>query len=331
MTEPIPHGGDLTAARARFPGQTDWLDLSTGINPWPYPLPRLDAAAWTRLPDAGRVEAAERAADAFYGAPPGSALAVPGTQAALQLLPTLRPAGRVAIVGFTYQEHARCWRRAGHAVAETPSLAEAVAAADVVVAVNPNNPDGAGLDPSDLLRARDALASRGGWLVVDEAFGETRPEVSVAGACGAPGLIVLRSFGKFFGLAGVRLGFVLTDAETQLGLRDALGPWAVSGPALELGRIALADSPWAVETRLRLTAAADRLGGLLSAAGLRVVGGTPLFALAATEDAARLHEHLMRHGIMVRRFDERPHWLRFGLPPDERAEARLRRCLAAYR
>jgi len=330
MTEPIPHGGDLTAARARFPGRTDWLDLSTGINPWSYPLPRLDAAAWTRLPDAGRVAAAEQAADAFYGAPAGSALAVPGTQAALQLLPALRPPGSVAVVGFTYQEHARCWRRAGHAVAEVPSLAEAVAAADVVVAVNPNNPDGAALAPADLLTARDALAARGGWLVVDEAFGETRPELGVAGACSEPGLIVLRSFGKFFGHAGVRLGFVLADPETQLGLRDALGPWAVSGPALELGRIALADRPWAADTCRRLSAAADRLGGLLSAACLTVVGGTPLFALAATETAAGLYEHLMRHSIMVRRFDERPHWLRFGLPPDESAEARLRACLAAY-
>jgi len=330
MNGPIPHGGDLTAARARFPGRSDWLDLSTGINPWPYPLPRLDAAAWTRLPDAGRTADAEQAADAFYGAPPGSALAVPGTQAALQLLPALRPPSRVAVVGFTYQEHARCWRRAGHAVMEAPSLAEAVAAADVVVAVNPNNPDGTGLDPSDLLRARAALAARGGWLVVDEAFGETRPELGVAGACGAPGLIVLRSFGKFFGHAGIRLGFVLADADTQAGLRDALGPWAVSGPALELGRIALADRPWATGTRLRLRAAADRLGGLLSATGLRVVGGTPLFVLAATEDAAGLYERLMQHGIMVRRFDERPHWLRFGLPPHADAEPRLRACLAAY-
>ncbi len=328
---PLCHGGDLARVAAEpgaFTGP--WLDLSTGINPWPYPAGRVPDKLWARLPGAALEAALRRTAAAYYGAPDADCLVpAPGSQALIQWLPRLRARARVAVLGPAYGEHAAQWSAAGHAVAEVRELA-AIDPRHVEVAVvaNPNNPDGRLLAPAALLRLAERLAARGGWLVVDEAFADMTPEASLAGEATRPGLVVLRSFGKFFGLAGLRLGFALAGPPLAGLLRQALGPWPVSGPALWIATDAFADRDWTVATRRRLAEAARALDALLAGAGLEVAGGTDLFRLAAHPAAQRVYRSLLRHGIYVRHFAEAERWLRFGLPADDRGCRRLERALA---
>lgn len=315
------HGGDLDGARAAFPGAPlPWVDLSTGINPWPYPLPPVPQDAWTRLPGRGEEAALRAAAADCYGVPSAELVAAAsGSQALIQLLPRLRAPGSVAVLGPTYAEHARCWSLVGHDV----RMAADVAEADVLVVVNPNNPDGRRWPVARLLELAAAQAARGGWLVVDEAFADMRPDDSAAAHAGRPGLVILRSFGKFFGLAGLRLGIALAPADLAAALREAIGPWAVSGPGLSIATTALSDRGWIAATRNRLTGAAAELDRLLAEAGLRVVGGTDLFRLVEDDRAPALYRALGEAGILVRRFEHRPDWLRFGLPEDDAAWQRL--------
>ncbi len=320
---PIIHGGDLDRARAAFPDAPEpWVDLSTGINPWPYPLPAIAPDAWARLP-ARSAEAGLRAAAAgCYGAPsPDMVAAASGSQALIQLLPRLRATGTVAVLGPTYAEHAAAWRAAGHNVAPAEGLGGLDA--DVIVIVNPNNPDGRIVPIDRLLELADRQAARGGWLVVDEAFADVTPAASVSSHAGRPGLLVLRSFGKFFGLAGLRLGILLAEPVLAGTVRAAVGPWAVSGPGLAVATAALSDSAWIAATRARLDAEADRLDKRLAAAGLSVVGGTSLFRLICTPGAHELYNALARAGVIARRFDYRTDWLRLGLPKDEKSTTRL--------
>lgn len=316
------HGGDLAAAEARWGRPAaGWLDLSTGINPWPYPLPRIAAQAWARLPGADEDHRLRVAAAHRYGvADPAMVLAAPGTSALIQALPRCRPIGPVAVVGPTYGEHARAWAAAGHDVAEAASLADADC--PVIVVVNPNNPDGRTLAPETLLARARACAGRGGLLVVDEAFGDEDPARSLAPGL-MPGLVVLRSFGKFYGLAGLRLGFALGVPGILAPLAGQLGPWPVSGPALTVGAAALADDAWAHETTLRLAAWADRLDGVLAAGGLPVVGGTSLFRLVRHPEAAAIHDRLGAAGVLVRAFAGQPQLLRIGLPAGQGGLDRL--------
>ncbi|KMO19612.1 threonine-phosphate decarboxylase CobD [Methylobacterium platani] len=328
---PIRHGGDLGEAGGLFPQAPEpWIDLSTGINPIPYPWPALEASAFTRLPAKADLAALEAAAARAYGARPEHVVAAPGTQALIDLIPRLRAPGRVAVVGPTYAEHAAAWVRAGHAVATVPDLA---AEADVVVVVTPNNPDGRVVPPGDLAAAAARLAGRGGWLVVDEAFADLEafgPE-PVESLCAAPppGCLVLRSFGKTYGLAGLRLGFAVAGTPMADLVRRALGPWAVSGPAIAVGCRALADSVWRREAAAARGRDADRLDALLAAAGGRIVGGTRLFRTADFPDGPGLFGRLGRAGLFVRRFEAAPARLRFGLPPDAAAWTRLAEALAA--
>ena len=314
------HGGDLAWARARFPGFSgDWLDLSTGVSPWPWPYPRpageLPAAALRRLPSPADLEALCATAAAACGVPDSRHVAAaPGAQAAIQMLARLRPPGRVAIAGPTYGGHAAAWADAGHTVATAESPAPG--GGGVAVVVNPNNPDGR-IVPPDRLRER---VPDGGWLVVDESFADTAPEACLRPL--PPGVIVLRSFGKFFGLPGLRLGFALAAPDLAARLRRALGPWPVSGPALAIGAAALADTAWQAAARARLAAAARRLDGILAGMGCEALGGTALFRLVRAP--AGLFERLGARGIYVRCFADRPGLLRFGLPGA--GEARLAAC-----
>ena len=330
MAETAPlilHGGNLVAATAQF-GKPDcgWLDLSTGINPFSYPLPPLDLDNWRRLPDAAAEAALIAAARHRYQA--GNAEIVPaaGSQTLIQRLADLRLPGRVAVVSPAYAEHARCWAAAGHEVVAFDGC-ELPRGADVCIVVNPNNPDGRVIARGTLANFYEQLAGAGGLLIVDEAFADVAPEISVADWAGQPGLVVLRSFGKFFGLAGLRLGFALTDREIAARVGEALGPWAVSGPALEIGRRALADNDWAETMRRQLKVEARELDDMLVQRGLWVRGGTHLFRLVETEDAARLHAALAGNGVWTRVFDDHPGWLRIGLPGGEAAMARLTRAL----
>ncbi|MGH1573658.1 threonine-phosphate decarboxylase CobD [Methylobacterium sp. P31] len=323
----IAHGGDLGGLRLAFPDAPEpWLDLSTGINPVPYRVPPVEASAWTRLPEAAEVRALRAAAAAAYGAPDAAhVVPAPGTQILIETLPRLLTPTRVAVIGPTYGEHVAAWRRAGHEVSEVTGP-EAVGDARVAVIVDPNNPDGR-THPLAARRAlAEALGARGGLLVADEAFADLEPVESLCPHAMA-GLVVLRSFGKTYGLAGLRLGFAVADPGTAERIAEALGPWAVSGPALAIGRAALSDADWRVEAARARAADAGRLDRLIARAGGRIVGGTSLFRTAEFPDGPDLYRRLAAAGIAVRRFAERPERLRFGLPAGKAAWCRLSRVL----
>ena len=320
----IWHGGDLATARALFPeAPGPWVDLSTGINPIPYPLPALPLSLWTRLPGADDEAALIAAARAAYRVPAHAGIvAAPGTQILIELLPRLAPSGLVAILGPTYAEHGHAWRKAGFAVTETATIPEAAA---TIVVVNPNNPDGRLLSRAELASLAARCAARGGLLVIDEAFADFTPEASIVPDL-PDGTIVLRSFGKTYGLAGLRLGFAIGAPDLMAQLRTALGPWSVAGPALYVGALALSDTDWLAETGRERARDAARLDALLARHG-RIVGGTALFRLLETPKAAVLFARLGRHGIYVRRFQNAPDRLRLGLPGDEASWSRLRAAL----
>ena len=329
---PLDHGGDLGAARKLFPGAPEpFLDLSAGINPNPYPLPELSDAIYARLPEqATLLELKEMAASA-YGAPSPAHVAIaPGSQILVAQLGFLLAPGRAAVFAPTYAEHARVAELAGHTVVEAADVAQ-LADSRLAIVVNPNNPDGRIVAKDMLLALADRLRRRGGLLLIDEAFMDVAAEgISVADQVGRGNIVVLRSFGKFYGLPGVRLSFALATPEIASRLAAALGPWPVSSAAVAVGRAALADSPWGEKTRASLAEAALRLDVLLAGAGLEVVGGTSLFRLARTKEAATLFRHLGEAGIYVRRFSEYPAWLRFGLPGNEDEWQRLRSALMTF-
>ncbi|MGO4330830.1 threonine-phosphate decarboxylase CobD [Cupriavidus sp. 2TAF22] len=318
MTTQIRHGGDLLAAVRRYGRPAaGWLDLSTGINPDGYPVPALPAEAWQRLPqdDDGLAALAAQA----YGAP--RALPVAGSQAAIRALPLLLRPGRVGVAAQGYSEYAPAFARAGHDVVP---LAEAdfaqaglAARLDHLVVVNPNNPTARTLAPATLLAWHAGLAARGGTLLLDEAFMDCTPALSLAALSGRPGLVVLRSLGKFYGLAGVRCGFVLARADLLAALDAHLGHWTVAGPARAVARLALADTAWQDATRARLQQAGDRLAAMLRAHGL-VPASHPLFSWVPHADAAILHDALARQGVWTRLFEAQDGVLpslRLGLPP----------------
>ncbi len=325
----LHHGGQLRqAARQYGIPLADWLDLSTGIAPWSLPLPEIPPRVWNRLPETE--DGLEQAARYYYGC---SSLAVlPGSQAAIQLLPRLRPPGRTGILSPCYAEHALRWQQAGHQVIPLApdSLENGLPdGLDVLVVVNPNNPTGRQLLPRQLLDWHQELARRGGWLVVDEAFIDCTPQLSLASATPQPGLIVLRSPGKFFGLAGARLGFMLAEPALCQTLEQALGPWPVSGPSRWLARQLLEDRPGQQRQRQRLQQASQRLARLLQQHGLPPRGGTALFQWRPEPAAAPLCDWLARQAILVRPFDNPPA-LRLGLPADARGWARLEQALSGW-
>ena len=323
------HGGALDVARRLYPGAPQpWVDLSTGINPHPYPVGDIPPDAWTRLPSAAGLAALERAAAARYRVPPGCAVvAAPGGQAIIQRLPTLCPGRDVRILSPTYAEFSRVYRAADGRVREV-AAPEALLGADVAVVVNPNNPDG-GLLACDALAA---LAGRVGALVVDEAFADALPpDGSLVPRLPAAGALVLRSFGKMYGLPGLRLGFAVAPVERAEALREMLGPWPVSGPALAVATRALTDASWLETARRRLVDQSARLGVMLARVGASPAGATPLFRLVSHPAAAELFATLAAHGILTRPFAARADWLRFGLPGAEADWARLEAALAAFR
>lgn len=319
------HGGDLTGAEAQFgKPRKGWLDLSTAINAAPYPLDADLALNWDHLPTKGEQLALIQAARDYYSVP-GSAFiaASPGTQAIIQWLPRLREPSKVHVVSPTYAEHAYCWRAAGHKVHESPNVEDA----DVVVIVNPNNPTGRALDAEKIIAMAAYQNAKGGWLIIDEAFADVVPSCTAVEHAGVPGLLILKSFGKFFGLAGARLGFLIGELSVVSAMEAALGPWAISGPAIAAGIKALNDYDWQERTLSRLSDDADRLDELLTSVGLRVIGGTPLFRLADAPDANALHGKLGHQGILVRKFTDHPAWIRFGIPGPEADWERLEAAL----
>lgn len=302
---PRDHGGGLDAAMARWGGaRGDWLDLSTGINPVPYPLPPIPPYAWTALPDRAATEALVRAARAFWRVPDAAqVIPAPGLSALIARLPQATGAERIHIPGPTYNEYAASFLAAGASLADHP-------AAPVVV-VHPNNPDGR-LWPAKALDGRPLA-------IVDESFCDPTPDHSHVARAAAPGTLVLKSFGKFWGLAGLRLGFaILAPGPLGTRLREGLGPWPVSGPALAIGAAALSDPAWAEAARARLARDAARLDALLAAHGARVLGGTTLCRLYEVDDAPAWADRLAARRILARVFPYSRTWLRLGLPAPDR-------------
>jgi len=318
------HGGRLAQARQSFPRAAEpWIDLSTGINPAPYPANPATTGARARLPDPEETSALETAAERAFGLGPDTVLATPGAEAAIRLLASCLSVRQVAILEPTYGGHGAAWRAAGASVIgiEHRGLRDAADRCDAVIVVNPNNPDGAILPGEALADLAGRLAARGGWLIVDEAFIEASTAPGVASWVGpdwaAQRVIALRSFGKIYGLPGLRLGFVTAHRDVIARLRLRLGEWPVSADAIAAGRQAYADERWMDDTRQRLAREAGRLDALLVRSGMEIVGGTSLFRLAAADDARSRFVRLAEAGILTRPFDYEPRWLRFGLPPDE--------------
>lgn len=322
----LEHGGKLREAAARF-GNHDWLDLSTGVNPRGYPAPPLSADIWHRLPETDPALAS--AASQFYGAP--AVLPVAGSQAAIAALPRLRPPGRVTVAAPSYAEHAHHWSGHGHAMREVDyaSLEQAVDQSDVLVLCNPNNPTGDTVPAEVLLDWAARLARRGGWLVVDEAFADTDGSHSVACHTGRPGLIVLRSIGKFFGLAGLRLGFVAAADPLLAQLAAMLGPWTISAAASRIGIAALRDHAWQAAMRATLAADGARLRALLATHGI-AASGTDLFQWWPEPHAVAFWRHMAERGIWIRLFEHGARGVRLGLPGDEAAWRRLAEALAQH-
>jgi len=309
----LEHGGNLRDA-ARHHGRDDWIDLSTGINPHGYPAPAPSPGAWLRLPEPDPALLA--AACAYYHA--SHVLPVAGTQAAIQALPRLRAPSRVVVSAPSYAEHAHHWGQHGHLLRQVAyaELEAAVDVSDVVVVVNPNNPTGETIAPERLLDWATCLQARGGWLIVDEAFGDTALALSVAMHASQPGLIVLRSIGKFFGLAGLRLGFVAAHDSLLRDLADLLGPWTISGPAQEIALAALTDSAWQQATSTSLRQSSERMTRLLLDHGI-ASSGTALFRWWPQMQPEAFHAHMAARGIWCRLFRDAGRGIRVGLPAGE--------------
>ena len=324
----LEHGGRLRQAALDYGiAESQWLDLSSGLAPWPFAIPAIPERAWARLPETD--DGLEQAACQYYGAP--HVLPVPGSQCAIQLLPRLRRSGKVGVLSPCYAEHAESWRRNGFIVREVleQEVDIYLDTLDVLVVVNPNNPTGLNLPPERLLDWHARLAQRGGWLVVDEAFMDNTPELSLAAESGRSGLIVLRSFGKFFGLAGVRLGFVLAELKLLKLLAEQVGPWAVSGPTRIVGQACLLDTQGHARQRERSELASARLQHLLGQHDLLPQGGCALFQWLITPEAEQLHDFMARRGILLRLFTSNSS-VRFGLPADEADWLKLQEALQAY-
>lgn len=322
------HGGNLAEATARWGNPADgWLDLSTGLNPWAYPIPMLDTDIWRRLPDQAADLALRLAAALRYGVnDPARLLAAGGSSALITALPRLfAPSKKVVVFGPTYAEHQAAWALGGHCVTKLSNTGR-LPECDVAIIVNPNNPDGRILPIAQLTQWAHEMSARGGLLVVDEAFGDLTPDCSIA-PLNLPATLILRSFGKFYGLAGMRLGFAIAPAETLDPLKALLGPWPVSGPAMEIARIALGDEAWTVQTHRMLRVQAQSMTDLFTDVGLQRVGGTALFTLIRHPNAPDIWNSLGRSGILVRAFAHNPQVLRIGLPKSDTDRGRLRDAL----
>ncbi|WP_420134158.1 threonine-phosphate decarboxylase CobD [Rhodopseudomonas sp.] len=331
------HGGRVDLAAQAYPDAPQpWIDLSTGINPIAYPIPQLPPQAFARLPLAAELDDLCAAAADAYGLPQGAVmLPTPGSEIAIRLAPRVLTDARGAQVGLlvpTYSSHAAAWRAAGAQVHELSALPDVDAALDALVIVNPNNPDGRAVDANALLAFAARWCAAGKRLVVDEAFADVRPELSLLRGPALPrGVVVLRSVGKFFGLAGVRLGFVAVNADDAPPWRDLLGDWAASGPACAIATRALRDAAWITAMRQRLAADRRRLDATLAPTGLTECGGTDLFGLYEDRDGRDLVDAFARAGVLIRGFTHSHNRYRFGLPGDEAAWRRLEQVCATQK
>ncbi|MEP1536906.1 MAG: threonine-phosphate decarboxylase CobD [Paracoccaceae bacterium] len=314
------HGGNLDAAIETYGGTfNDWIDLSTGINPTPYPVPQISLDAWSALPRKTDMARLNIVAAKAYGTN-ATPIAFAGAQGAIQVIPFLASPTTARVLTPTYNEHAAALQANGWNVESVTTLKNLVGA-DLAVVVNPNNPDGGRYDPQTLIE----LAQQVGLLIIDESFADPEPDLSTASLINdkTENVVVLRSFGKFYGLAGLRLGFALTGATLRARLADLAGPWPIAGPAIEIAQTALADTSWQAETIERLTQDAAQLDEIATRCGWSLVGGTPLFRTYATANANDAQDRLARHHIWSRIFPYSQSWIRLGLPGSAKAFERV--------
>jgi len=325
----LEHGGHLIDAAEKYRIPKDqWLDLSTGINPNGWPIPAIPAECWQRLPESS--DELLIAARQYYQS--HSILAVAGSQAAIQTLPLLRKPSKVGVLIPAYAEHAYSWQKAGHEVIELSpeSIESQLPQLDVLILINPNNPTGQCFSKHQLLCWHKQLAQQGGCLIIDEAFIDTTPEQSLASYPVTEGLIILRSVGKFFGLAGIRCGFVIAPDRLLTELNERLGPWTISHPSRYIATAALLDDHWQTQTRSELKIQSARLALLLNEQGLQPTGGSDLFQWVKISQAKEIHQHFAMQGILIR-FFSKPSSLRFGLPVNEQQWGYLERVLKSLK
>lgn len=324
----LKHGGNLREAAKQYGiALNGWLDLSTGINPQHYKIPDLHPAEWQRLPEED--DGLTQAACAYYGCQ--AVLPTAGSQAAIQVLPQMRKKCRVAMPRNMYQEHAHAWQQQGHRVLllDAPPTDAIVDQCDVLLVCHPNNPTGQHYPKQQLLQWHRTLSAKKGWLIIDEAFMDMTPEHSLATMSHLSGLIILRSIGKFFGLAGARVGFLLAEPAFLRQVQERLGPWSIAGPSRVVAQAALKDKQWQTANRDMLILQSQRLRVLLTQYGLKPSGGTALFQYVEERRAMEIRHALAKQGVWVRLFEECLA-LRFGLPPDngwQRLEAALSKCV----
>lgn len=313
------HGGDLSGFWVQNPEyKGNVIDLSTGINPHSYPVSECDMVKWNKLPQQANEAALLNAAAAYLNCDPKHLLASPGSQILISQLPHIVQNRTVQIVSPTYGEHSTCWKNAGHTILRTPAGKGLADNADVCIITNPNNPDGFVTKREIIVSYAKSLAARGGMLIVDEAFADVAPEISVVDLVEQLPIVVLRSFGKFFGLAGARVGFLVSGSKINTALQKKLGPWAVSGPALDVAARAYTDEKWIAETRRNLAQKMEYLVNLMVKSDFNYVGGTSLYGLFEHAEMAEVNQILISAGIYARTFDYNPNWLRLGLPANER-------------
>lgn len=331
MTDDLKHGGALDWMQQAFPtARQPWIDLSTGINPWPYADIAVPTESFHHLPTHSDLMACTMAMANAYGAAAEAILPVPGSELAIRLLPSILKVDKVAILSPSYADHQKSWTNAGAEIIETDDPLAHAGDVDAIVLCNPNNPNGRIFEQSALEQALCRLQENSGYLIIDEAYAELVPDVSMAGNAGRDGLIILRSFGKFYGLAGLRLGALLAPPRLIKAMGELLGVWPLSGAALEIGTRAYRDTEWQELMRQQLGLRSQKLRALLEDSGLSIAGGTDLFQFIESPDAGALWKHLSETGIYIRRFKWSPNHLRIGLPASPVASERLREVLSDF-
>lgn len=333
MSEDFLHGGALDAVQSRFgDAPTPWIDISTGINPWPYPDTQISASAHTLLPTQTLYETCQKAMARAIGVEPDTLVLAPGSELLIRLLPSVVSAKTIAILSPSYGDHARAWQGDGRTVIETADPLALADKVDAIIICQPNNPDGRVFSAEALDDAMAQLNRKSGWLIIDEAYVDLAPNLSLAPRAEHSNMVILRSFGKFFGLAGLRLGGLIAPQSVRTAMRQRLGEWPVSGAALEIGARAYADLEWQDQIRQKLTEKRIALDAILTEVGIKAITGTDLFRYIETPgDAHALWTHLAHSGIYARRFDWTQRHLRIGLPKDQNSLDRLQASLSLSR
>lgn len=320
----IFHGGGLDAAVKKYGGEkTEWLDLSTGINPNPYPVYGVDPLAWNKLPDINAMAILTNAARNYYRIGDGLELcAANGTQAIIEILPIAFACKRVGILSPTYNEHAYVWKKSGSEVFEITRGEPLPVDLDALVIVHPNNPDASVIEKSEFLEYSESLKKSNGIMIVDEAFCDTTPEKSIVTDL-PENVVVLKSFGKFFGLAGLRLGFAIANPLLLGRIRKYIGIWSVSGPALQIGARAYADTNWINYAITALKVLSSKQAGILKNVGFKIEGVNPLFCYVSHKNASSIHDLLAERQILIRPFVRDNTKLRFGICANNKQMERL--------